>query len=165
MQAISGNLCTQKPTNPHDWRKTWQQVAGLEGKCYDDSLKAGKHSTDAECHWMLSMLEDDAVKSTIDSKFPEEMRQSFPLVLQLHLSTAPCDQCCCMILSQCKALKDRFNCEVHIVVSAIMEYSDRKCLGLAHFSQHVDWLDFHPVWQSIDQALINDQRSSESSEG
>lgn len=154
MLAMSGKLCTEKPTNPYEWRKVWQKVADLERKCYDESTKAGQHSTDAECHWMLSMLEDDTIKSTIDSKFPAELRQKFPLVLHLHLSTAPCDQCCSMILSQRQALEERFECKVHVVISAIMDYSDKKCLGLAELSQNVDWVDFQPRWQSIDQALL-----------
>lgn len=155
MLAMSDTLCTQKATNPYEWRKIWQPVAELERKCYDDSTEAGQHSTDAECHWMLSVLEDDAIKSTIDSKFPEELRQKFPLVLQLHLSTAPCDQCCSMILSQRQALEDCFKCKVHVVTSAIMDYPGKKCLGLAELSQNVDWLDFQPIWQNIDQALLD----------
>ena len=131
---MSSKLCSQELTNPYEMRKIWQQVADLERKFYDDSTKAGQHSTDAECHWMISMLEDDAIQSTIDSKFPEASRQAFPLVLQLHLSTAPCDQCCSMILSQRQALKERFKCEVHVVISAIMDYPGKKCLGLSELS-------------------------------
>lgn len=154
ISAMSSKLCSQELTNPYEMRKIWQQVADLERKFYDDSTKAGQHSTDAECHWMISMLEDDAIQSTIDSKFPEASRQAFPLVLQLHLSTAPCDQCCSMILSQRQALKERFKCEVHVVISAIMDYPGKKCLGLSELSQNVDCLDFQPTWQSIDKALL-----------
>ncbi|KAL3160472.1 hypothetical protein ABBQ32_010789 [Trebouxia sp. C0010 RCD-2024] len=131
-----------------------QGLADDATACCDTVLNGGRHAFDAEMYWLHSVLKDDSIKNIISSKFSSQLQKGFPLILQLHLSTAPCDQCCRMIISQHEALEDRFGYKVHVAISAVMDFSDNQCLGLAELSKSLDWLHFEPVWQSINEQLL-----------